>query len=187
MITKRVLIELLQDRLSGGEATQDIIGKYHRGAIQRALDIVFSDIVSNDRRLAVQMALPYTLNVASNKVLLPVKPILGMSGVISIVKDDVDIPTVNGVEERSLIRILNPNLRNYAYRVVGNYMFFEGVEGEIEINIVPSISDMGEDENVVVEQFMEELYSRVARIMSPMQPKEVYDNQVADTDLPKQG
>jgi hypothetical protein len=184
-MTKRVFIELLQDRLTGGSATADVIGKFHYGAIEQAIDVVFSDIVSSDRNLAVQMAVPTTVNVVGNKALLSVSPILGMKGVISIEQGEQSIVAINGYEEFQLMKVLNPNLRKAAYSVRGSYMFFKGVEGEVEIGLIPMIASLDDEDSIMVEDFMEVLYMKVAQIMSPMSPKEVYNNQVSDLDKPK--
>ena len=189
MITKRNFIELVQDRLSGGEATMDVQGKYSYGAIEEVMTIVFSDIVSKDRVLAEQMAIPYPLTVTNNKVLLPAKPIMGTKGIVWIEGKTGLIPFSQGIGESSIMSYILPQLQRAAINVTGNYLFFKGITDAnnlseaITVSMIPTIKDLDEDDNVVVEANFATFYALVSEIMQP-KPKDVVEDSVPDTDKP---
>lgn len=183
MITKRVFIEVCQDRLSGGDATMDVRGKYDYRVIEQVLSVVFSDIASSDRSLLSAMSYPFVQEVKANKTTLPVRPVLGMKGIVSIEKDGVLIPVSNNQEQSYLMSVLNTQLSSYARFLVGNTLFFQGVEGEVIVNMIPIASDLDEDDNLVVEDMFEVLLGKVLQYMQAQRPKEVKDNSVSDVDF----
>lgn len=187
MISKRKFIELVQDRLSGGDATMDVQGKFSYGAIEAVTNIVLSDIVANNRSLAEQFALTSNYSVSENKVLLSIKPILGMKGIIFINSSFGMIPTTMGVGEASIMSIIMPSMTKYAKNIVGNYLFFVGLNTNnpivnIDLSVVPDFESMDEDDNFIVEANFEVLLRKVMELMQPLSPEEVLDDSVRDTD-----
>lgn len=52
---KKEFIELIQENLSGGELTEDLLGKYHPELISRYCEVAFNDILWELSRMSHQM------------------------------------------------------------------------------------------------------------------------------------
>jgi hypothetical protein len=192
MITKRRFIELVQDRLAGGDATMDVQGKYAYTVIEEAINMVFSDIVSKDRYLAKEMAITYDQLVVCNKTLLSARPILGMKGIVWIEDSNgVNIPSAQGFEENKIMDYIMPQVGRKATNITGSYLFFKGVTTsniqsvEIIITMIPNIKDLDEDDNLIVEDKFTQMYDLVRQIVEPNKPQDILDNNVPDTDKGK--
>lgn len=190
MITKRQFIELVQDRLAGGDATMDVQGKFNYNVIEAVTSNALSDLAVNDRNSIVQIALPYTVTVTNNQATLPVKPLLGMKGIVWISKDGVFIPFATGIEESNLMSIIMPSLEVMAKRVNGYTLYLQGLtnaqytETSIEVSIIPDFKELDEDADFIVEGQLTQLFSLVLQLMQPLRQEEVYDNSVPDDAKP---
>ena len=94
-----------------------------------------------------------------------------------------------GIEEAEIMAVINPSLKVFATRIIGNKLYFNAApEATINIEILPDFNDLGDDDNVVVEGAMTELFSMVMGKMreNTSQLEEVYNNRVPDTDKPTQ-
>lgn len=78
------LIELVQDYLAGGDAPDDVRGRYHPEIISNMLAMAFNDIIMatyleaktySDYSMLDSWALNYTLNITNSKVTLPYPPV----------------------------------------------------------------------------------------------------------------
>lgn len=186
-MTKRIFIELVQDRLSGGDATMDVQGKFSYAAIEQTTNIVLSDIVSKDRGLVEQFAVSNSYTVNSNKVLLNPKPIVGTKGIVFVNSEYGMIPVSQGLGESSIMSIIMPQMVKSVKSLVGSYLFFTGIpDGTVvEVILVPDFAAMDEDSNFIVEDNFEVLLRKVMEIMQPLSTEEIKDDSVKDTDKPQ--
>lgn len=194
MITKRVLIELIQNRLAGGIVPADLQGKYPKQVIDRLIGLVYSDISYKNKKAVRNMALPYTSTVISANdryyIVLPVSPINGMSGVVWITGlNGTIIPTSNGLEQGNIMSKILPQIGVFAQNIEQNKMYFNEnpIATTVKIDIIPDFNSLGENDNVCVEGVVSDIFSMVMAKMreNVSQLEEVYNNQVADTDRPQ--
>ena len=81
---KITLIELVQDYLSGGDAPDDVRGRYHTEVISNLLALAYNTVVMqtymegkmhSDYSLLDAWALNHTINIVDNAVALPYPPV----------------------------------------------------------------------------------------------------------------
>lgn len=194
MITKRRLIELVQNRLAGGDAPSDVQGKYPKQVISQLLTLVYADIATQKRMLVRNMALPYESAVITANgqyyLVLPVKPINGMNGVVWVSKGGKMYPINQGIEQAEIMARLLPMVECSVTRIVGNKLYFSSNPNEttVSLEILPDFQGLSEDDNVCVEGMESEMFSMVMAKMrdNASQLEEVYNNRVPDTDKPTQ-
>lgn len=190
MITVRKCVELIQNRLAGGDATMDVQGKYSYPVILEMINTVYSDIAARDRYLAREIAKSYDLTVTNNVTTLPITPLLGTQGIVMIKGVNGLIPFSQGLEESEIMSMIMPQMSVSATRLVGTTLYFNGVTNpqsttaSVTVSLIPNVSEMDEDDNLIAEGKMVDLLAMVMKLVSPLAPEEVYDNSVADTDKP---
>lgn len=192
MITKRVLIELIQNRLAGGDAPSDIQGKYPRQVISRLLGMVYSDLASQSKKMVRNMALPYTLLVKEESGMyyctLPVSPINGLNGIVWVTCDGQYVPVSQGIEENNIMDSLLPMVSLKVSRIIKNKMYFSKTPNQdsVSVELLPDYNSLSDDDNVCLEGAQSQLFNMVIAMMrqgsSPVE--EVYNNRVPDTDKP---
>jgi hypothetical protein len=194
MITKRVLIELVQNRLAGGDVPSDLQGKYPKPVISRLIGMVYSDMASQNKKSVRNMALPYECTVMTANgqyyIVLPVSPINGVNGIVWISKGQKFFPVSQGIEEANIMSYLLPMVSCSANRIVGNKLYFSANPNEttLDLEILPDFVNLSENDNVCVEGVQAQLFSMVMQMMREQssQIEEVYNNRVPDTDKPTQ-
>ena len=194
MISKRVLTELIQNRLAGGDAPADVQGKYPKQVIGRLLGLVYSDLASQNKKTVRNMSLPYELAVTSSSgqyfCTLPVSPINGLAGIVWVSGSGMHIPISQGVEENNIMSSLLPMVNKRVSRIVGSKMYFNSNPNQefVDVEILPDYNSLSDDDNVCVEGVQSQLFNMVIAMMrqgaSPLE--EVYNNRVPDTDKPTQ-
>lgn len=194
MITKRILEELIQNRLAGGDAPADLQGKYPKQVIARLLGMVYSDLASQNKKIVRNMALPYDLPVQSSAnqyyVTLPVSPINGMGGIVWVTVNGEYVPMSQGVEEDNIMSSLLPMVNLKVTRIVGSNMYLSSnpIADSLHVELLADYSSLGDNDNVCVEGAESQLFNMVMAMMrqgaSPVE--EVYNNRVPDTDIQTQ-
>lgn len=193
MTTKRELIEGIQNRLAGGDVPADIQGKYPKQVIGQLIGKVYEDTAYQNKQRVRNMALPYTSTIITANsqyyLMLPVKPINGLSGIVSIRGNETGgvYPVAQGLEEATIMQTLLPNLKVFASNIVGNKLYFtDKPDATVSINIIPSFKDLSDDDNVCIEGMEVEIFNAVMQLMrdNVSQLEEVYNNRVPDTDKP---
>jgi len=192
-MTKRVLIELIQNRLAGGDAPSDVQGKYPKQVIERLIALVYADIATQSKKKVRNMALSYSATVVSSNstyyVVLPVKPLNLLNGIVWITGLNGEfIPTSNGLEQTNIMAKIMPFVTCTASNIVENKMYFSSDPNttSVTLDILPDFANLGEDSNVCVEGVESEIFSMVMAKMreNVSQLEEIYNNKVADTDKP---
>lgn len=194
MITKRVLVELVQNRLAGGDVPSDVQGKYPKQVIERLIGQVYADLASQNKKLVRNMALPFTSTVITANsryyIVLPTAPLNRMNGIVWITGlNGKIIPTTIGLEQSHIMAKIMPNIGVFASNIEQSKMYFSGDPNSTTVNvdILPDFNRLGEDDNVYVEGMESQMFSAVMAKMreNASQLEEVYNNQVADSDRPQ--
>ena len=194
MITKRVLLELIQNRLAGGDAPSDLQGKYPKPVISRLVSMVYADLASQNKKMVRNMALPYECTVMTANgqyyIVLPVSPINGLAGIVWVSKGQKYFPVSQGIEEANIMSYLLPMIKCSVDRIVGNKMYFSANPNEttIDLQILPDFNALSDNDNVCVEGMQSQMFSMVLQMMRDQAStiEEIYNNRVADTDKPTQ-
>ena len=149
MITKRNFIDLLQNRLSGGNAPRDVRKQYGRGTIVKIINFAFNDVCINNQDAASDMAIPYTLTPESDGsgyyITLYPQPIAGTLAFFGI----EDEKTQYNIQDKAMskaINVLRGNNKNAAILFGNKLRFNQKPTGDVTITIVPNIYQMADDD-----------------------------------------
>lgn len=168
MIEKKVLIEFLQVQLEGGDAPVDVRGRYHPLTIQRAVDLVFSDMVNVDTNIASAMALDFDVTVDTNgseyTSTLP-SVTIGPAGIFAV-KSGGDEFYPTDPQEFLVMRRINPNSK--LVKVTGAKKLTYSKKPQLTtavVTMVPRFSAMGPNDAVILEGYESKLFEAVYKMM----------------------
>lgn len=153
MITKRQFIELIQNRLSGGDTPQDVRRLYDREIIARVLNLAFADIVTTNSDAASEVAIEYTFEPTSDSsgyyITLSPMPISGTFGIFSVSDEKGDFIVQDKVMAKSLTSLKGAN-KNAAILFNNKLRFNRTPVGSVSVLQVPNIYQMKDDDILVV-------------------------------------
>lgn len=189
MITRRNLTDLLNNRLSGGDAPDDIKGKYHPQVIEAVIDMVFSDMVHSDEKLRMELSLPYVVTPTETggvwKAALSVFPNMGSQSISFAYGCDEDDWYVirKGALGNFMMKILKPEpSKNFVWYEDGYLKFGKKPHETVTAYIIANPSSMDEDAPIILVGkegvFLQACYSAI-RSMDAM-PMEVLNDQKPD-------
>lgn len=154
MITKRQMLELLQNRLNGGDAPEDVRRLYPLSIIARIVNFAFSDIVTTNSDAANDMAIPYTFTAASDAngfyVTLNPRPIAGILAIFSVEDDSTTYYPQDKVMSKSL-NILKGTSGNKNAAILFNdkLRFNKTPSGSVVVTMVPNVYSMADDDMLI--------------------------------------
>jgi len=187
-MTKRQLIELIQERLASGDVPNDILGRYKYNTIAALLDIVFQEASTADNDLTQNMAIPYTVGVtcAYGKYTstLPVSPIAGNKSVKYATDDCCNNYFARQSEDQNLFLSTIKKMGRPEFYVRGKQVNWtsQPLSDNVTFYIIPSFLDSGEDDSVVMPTAIGPIFARVIELIksTDTRPEEVINNTVED-------
>jgi len=187
-MTKRQLIELIQERLASGDVPNDILGRYKYNTIAALLDIVFQEASNTDNDLTQSMAIPYTVGVtcAYGKYIstLPVSPIAGNKSVKYATDDCCNNYFARQTEDQNIFLSTIKKMGKPEFYVRGKQVNWtsQPASENITFYIIPSFLDSGEDDEVVMPTAIGPIFARIIDLIkaTDARPEEVINNTVED-------
>jgi len=187
-MTKRQLIELIQERLASGDVPNDILGRYKYNTIAALLDIVFQEAATADNDLTQNMAIPYTVGVTCEygkyTSTLPVSPIMGNKSVKYATDDCCNNYFARQTEDQNLFLKTIKKMSKPEFYVRGKQVNWtsEPLSQNITFYIIPSFLDSGEDDEVVMPSSIGPIFARVVDLIrsTDTRSEEVINNTVED-------
>lgn len=187
-MTKRQLIELIQERLASGDVPNDILGSYKYNTIAALLDIVFQEASTIDNELTQNMAIPYTVPVtcAYGKYIstLPVSPIAGNKSVKYATDDCCNNYFARQTEDQNIFLSTIKNMAKAEFYVRGKQVNWtsQPASENITFYIIPSFLDSSEDDEVVMPTAIGAIFARIVELIrsTDTRSQEVINNAVED-------
>ena len=187
-MTKRQLIELIQERLASGDVPNDILGRYKYNTIAALLDIVFQEASTADNDLTQNMAIPYTVGVTCTygkyTSTLPVSPIAGNKSVKYATDDCCNNYFARQSEDQNLFLSTIKKMGKPEFYVRGKQVNWtsQPLSDNITFYIIPSFLDSGEDDSVVMPTAIGPIFARIIDLIkaTDVRPEEVINNTVED-------
>ncbi len=192
MITKRQLIETIQNRLASGDVTDDLRGKYPYQVIAYVLNLAYTDAVFGNPNAKKDLSVRYTATVACNhgqySAKLPVLPLLGSEGITYVEGSDCTwYPIRMGTTENRMMNIIKPQTNLVTCYMRGHKLYFNTKPTDtINLDIVPNVADMDDDDIISIPGQEANIYNMVIQMImqTNTKPEEVYNNGVPDSDKP---
>jgi len=187
-MTKRQLIELIQERLASGDVPNDILGRYKYNTIAALLDIVFQEASTADNELTQNMAVPYVVSVtcANGKYtsILPVSPIAGNKSVKYATDDCCNNYFARQTEDQDIFLRTIKKMSRAEFYVRGKQVNWtaQPLSDSITFYIIPSFLDSAEDDEVVMPTTVGPIFARVIELIksTDTRSEEVINNTVED-------
>jgi hypothetical protein len=187
-MTKRQLIELIQERLASGDVPNDILGRYKYNTIAALLDIVFQEASTADNELTQNMAVPYTVSVTCTNgkytSVLPVSPIAGNKSVKYATDDCCNNYFARQTEDQNIFLKTIKRMGKAEFYVRGKQVNWtaEPLSENITFYIIPSFLDSAEDDEVVMPTTVGPIFARIIELIksTDVRPQEVINNSVED-------
>jgi hypothetical protein len=153
MITKRQMLELIQNRLSGGDTPNDYRRLYPLPVISRVLNFAFADLVTRRPDLAIDMALPYTFDVESNTsgyyVTLDPQPIAGSMAIFNVEDEGQNFYNVQSKQMAKEIRIMRGSNKDAAIYDTNRLLFNKQPQGDVTVIMVPNVYQMNDNDVLI--------------------------------------
>lgn len=189
-MTKRQLIELIQERLAAGDVPNDILGRYKYNTIAALLDIVFQEASNADNELTQSMATPYVVTVtcANGKYtsILPVSPIAGNRSVKYATDDCCNNYFARQTEDQNLFLKTIKKMVKPEFYVRGRQVNWtsQPLSDNITFYIIPSFLDSSENDEVVMPSAVGPIFARVVELIrsTDTRSEEVINNTVEDNN-----
>jgi hypothetical protein len=187
-MTKRQLIELIQERLASGDVPNDILGRYKYNTIAALLDIVFQEASNADNELTQNMAVPYVVGVTCTNgnytSVLPVSPIAGNKSVKYATDDCCNTYFARQTEDQNIFLKTIKRMGKAEFYVRGKQVNWtaEPLSENITFYIIPSFLDSAEDDEVVMPTTVGPIFARIIELIksTDVRPQEVINNTVQD-------
>ena len=192
MITKRQLIETIQNRLASGDVTDDLRGKYPYQVIAYVLNLAYTDAVFGSPNAKKDLAVRYETSVSCNhgqySAKLPVLPLLGSEGILYVEGEGcVWYPIRMGSTENRMMNLIKPQTDKVTCYIVGNKIYFnQKPTDNIFMDVIPNVAQMDDDDIITIPGQETTLYNMVVQMIqqTSVRPEEVYNNAAPDTDKP---
>lgn len=168
-MNKQVLTELIQHRLGSGEAPQDVRRRYPYQEIERILGILYSDQGYLNFMTLQDMAMSYSTTATKVgtkwQVTLPVKPV-GSFGIISVTDGCIWYPVYQGGQEKFVLSIANPNMKNSCVLTGGDTLVFNcKPEENIDVLMVPDYYSLDPSDEIILPGGLNTVFEGCIRIM----------------------
>lgn len=154
-MVKQEFIELIQDRLAGGDVPMDVRGKYHPRVIEEWVANAIKFLIHSNRNNfsapdISSLVQPYSVSVSEvagvyEGTLSPM-PMGGLETIYTVIDSNgVMVPLVKPGAQAEIMSFLKKC--SCRARVEGNKIRFEENPGEsVTVNMIPSIEDMDDDQ-----------------------------------------
>lgn len=154
MITKRQMVDLIQNRLSGGDTPIDVRKMYPRSVISRIINFALSDEISRDPYPFSDMAPVYTFDVQTDSagyyVTLSPKPIVGSLAIYTVVDEAGNDYIPQSKAEAASMKILRGANASAAILFGNKLRFNKKPTGKVDVNMIPNVYEMEDDDVIIV-------------------------------------
>lgn len=178
MITKRKLIELIQDRLGSTGTPADIRKRYRYQTVEELIGMVYSDVSYMSPDVVVDMAMEYPYAISGTTIKLSPKPV-GTHGIVWVSKDNSLLPFDFGGMENRILSTTEPGRIPGCYLRNGDALVFsKPLDGEVVVLMVPLFQDLGEADNVLMIGAEAKIYEMVVQLIriTDVRPEDVYND-----------
>lgn len=156
MITKRQMIDLIQNRLSGGDTPIDVRKMYPRPIISRVLNFALADEISRDPYSFADMAPDYTFTPTTDAngyyVTLSPQPISGSFAIYTVTDESTSnseyIP--QSKSEASAMKVLRPANSQAAILYGNKLRFNKRPTGNVTVTMIPNVFEMDDNDPIIV-------------------------------------
>lgn len=192
-MTKRQLIELIQERLASGDVPNDLLGRYKYQTISALISVIYQQLSNTDTALLDNMVMPYDYTVTQEGstyiVNLDVSPSTGPSSLKYITDCCGNIYYSRQSSDQNLFLNRIKNMSKPEFYVRGKKVIWTCSPNSdtVTVYMIPNFIDMGEDEEVVMPSSVGSILSAVIELMrsTDVKPEEVINNSSED-NTPKQ-
>lgn len=186
MITKKKLIELIQDRLGSTGTPADLRSRYPFQVIEALIAKAYADIAYVNPPAAEDLAIQYTdVPIVAGVATLPVKPV-GSFGILWVEAAGVFIPVDQGGIENKILKKVEPGKIKSCVLRNGNTLKFSNCNiNSVDILMIPDFAELDEQQNIDMPGAEMLIYQQVIEIMrlTDTRPQEVYND--GREDAPK--
>lgn len=149
MITKRNYIDLLQNRLNGGNTPRDKRKMYGRGTITKLVNMVFADVSINNPEAAADMAIPYTYTPAMDATgyYITLSPMsIGGTQTIFQIQDEKNDYHIQDKVMANAIRVMRGTNKYGAILFGTKLRFNTQPQSDVTVTLIPNIYQMADDD-----------------------------------------
>lgn len=193
MITKRQMLELIQNRLAGGDPVVDVRKQYPLSIISRVLNFIFADVVANNDIAASDMSIDYSFEVQQDAkgyyVSLYPQPIAGTLGIYNV----SDGKNTFHIQDKQMARAIQTMRGENKYGAIffgKEIRFNTQPTDDVVVTMVPNIYQMADDDILISAQIGELSETRIFQtcfqlLKSPEYQDELNNNNI-DSQNPRQ-
>lgn len=189
MITKRQFIELLQNRLAGGDAVNDVRKQFPLSVISRVLNFVFADVAVNNDLAASDMAIEYEFDVQSDSngyyIDLYPQPIAGSQSIYSI-EDDKNSYNIQDKNMAKAIKILRGSNKYGAIYFSNKLRFNQQPTGKIRVTQVPNLYQMKDDDILISAESGDTMESKIFQMCMQLLTSPQYQDELNNNNIDAQ-
>lgn len=170
-MTKRQLIELIQERLAGGDVPNDIMGRYKYQTISALLGIVYQEAATNDLSALGTMVEPYLLPVllSSGQYYsdLGVSPAYGPMSVKYATDEDGEAYYSRQSDDQNLFLNRIKNMSKPEFYVRDKRVLWTSDPGFSDMTyfVIPTFLDMSETQEIVIPTTIGAITTRVIELI----------------------
>jgi hypothetical protein len=192
-MTKRDLIDLIQERLASGDVPNDIMGRYKYQTVSALIAIVYQEAATADNSVLGTMVLPYDLNVTCENgkyfSMLTAAPAYGPMSVKYATDSCGNTYYSRQSDDQNLFLSRIKNMSKPEFYVRGKKLIWTCNPDfdTTTVYMVPNFLDMDDNEEAVMPNSISAILTRVIELVrsTDTRPQEVVNNTSQD-NTPKQ-
>lgn len=189
MITKRQFIELLQNRLAGGDAVNDVRKQFPLPVISRVLNFVFADIAVNNDIAASDMSIEYEFDVQLDSngyyINLYPQPIAGSQSIYTV-EDDKTTYRIQDKNMAKAIKELRGSNKYGAIYFNNKIRFNQQPTGKIRLTQVPNLYQMKDDDILISAESGDTMESKIFQICMQLLTSPQYQDELNNNNIDAQ-
>jgi len=193
-MTKRELIELIQERLASGDVPNDILGRYKYNTVAAMLDVIYQEASSADNELGQTMATAYDVDVTCTNgkyvSTLPVSPIAGNKSIKYATDSCSNTYFARQTEDQNIFLSTIKNMARPEFYARGKQVSWtcKPHSDTVTFYIIPSFLDTDENDEVVMPSAIGPILLKVIELIrgTDVRPEEMINNALDDSS-PKIG
>lgn len=190
-MTKRELIELIQERLASGDVPNDILGRYKYNTVAAMLDVIYQEASNSDNELGQTMATAYevAVNCSNGKYTstLPVSPIAGNKSIKYATDSCSNNYFARQTEDQNIFLSTIKKMARPEFFARGKQINWtcKPYSDTITFYVIPSFLDTDENDEVVMPSAIGPILSRVIDLIraTDTRPEEVINNTSDDNNI----
>lgn len=154
MIIKRVFIEVIQDRLSGGPASADMPDKYPEQMIERMVDMAMPMVIESSpksMRMAVKKSFTASSDSGGYYITLDPSPCAHVAAINTASDNNGQFYVIDENTHNAFKVLRTQNSNKNAAILFGNQLRLNRTpSGQVNMTYVPLISEMADDDQIII-------------------------------------